>query len=92
MFDEWNLAIVSWTWKGWGSPEHRGKGISKLLLNKAIRYANKEWNAKMIWSKWRESALAAYLSVGYEQTTDFFNEGVEFGPNCYVRMELWKFV
>ena len=59
-----------------------------MLLNKAIRYANKEWNAKMIWSMSRKSALPAYLSVGYEQTTDFFNEGVEFGPNCYVRMEL----
>ena len=53
-----------------------------------MRYSNKEWNAKMIWSMSRKSALPAYLSVGYEQTTDFFNEGVEFGPNCYVRMEL----
>lgn len=71
----------------WVNPTHRGLGISKKLLKAAIDHAS-SCQGEMIWSMPRESALYAYLSVGFEKTSDFFDEGVEFGPNCYVRMTL----
>jgi GNAT superfamily N-acetyltransferase len=72
----------------WVFPEHRKKGVSKLLLNEAINYAKCVRNGKMIWSLPRKTSIFAYLSVGYVQTTNFFNEGVEFGPNCFVKIDL----
>ena len=65
----------------------RGKGYSKLLLNAAITQAKKE-DCSIIWSLPRISSLQAYLSVGYRVCSEEINEGVEFGPNVYVKLNL----
>lgn len=67
--------------------EHRGNGYSKFLLNAAI-YQAKEEGCNLIWSLPRISSLSAYLSVGYEVCSEEINEGVEFGPNIYVKQHL----
>jgi GNAT superfamily N-acetyltransferase len=72
----------------WVFSEYRKEGVSKLLLAEAIRYAKNDCGGRIIWSMPRKSALPAYLSVGYQQTTDFFDDGVEFGPNCFVKKDL----
>ena len=41
-----------------------------------------------IWSLPRKSALSVYEKYGFIKTSDFFDERVEFGPNCYVKKEL----
>ena len=38
----------------------------------------------MIWSIPRKSALPAYAKFGFETVGDYFDEGMEFGPNIYV--------
>ena len=42
----------------------------------------------MIWSIPRKSALSAYTKFGFETIGNFFDEGMEFGPNIYVTKEL----
>jgi GNAT superfamily N-acetyltransferase len=64
-------------------PKHRGKGIGQLLLTRTIEEAKNE-NKNIIWSMPRKSSLGVYESVGYVVISDFFNQDVEFGPNCYV--------
>lgn len=71
----------------WTDPEHRLKGIGKALLLKTIEHA-KTQNNDYIWSMPRESALHVYTSVGFKQTSEFFDKGIEFGPNCFVRLDL----
>lgn len=67
--------------------EYRGNGYSKYLLTAAIDQAKKE-GCNLIWSLPRVSSLPAYLSVGYEVCSKEINEGVEFGPNIYVKQHL----
>lgn len=71
----------------WVDPAYRKKGVGSMLLNAVIDYA-RENGYSYIWSMPRQSALIAYNNVGFEQTSDFFDEGVEFGPNCFVRIDL----
>ena len=71
----------------WVNPTHRKKGAGAMLLNAVIDYARQQ-GYSYAWSMPRQSALSAYTSVGFKQTSDFFDEGVEFGPNCFVRIDL----
>jgi GNAT superfamily N-acetyltransferase len=71
----------------WVDPVCRGQGLAKAILSKTIEKATQD-GATYLWTMPRQSALPAYVSVGFEQTTDWFDEGVEFGPNCYARMML----
>jgi len=41
-----------------------------------------------LWTIPRQSSWPAYKNVGFIQTSDWFSEGVEFGPNCYASMTL----
>lgn len=67
----------------WVDPQYRGQGIASLLFDALFVQAFEE-QCTMCWSIPRQSALRAYTSVGFVQTSDFFDEGMEFGPNCYV--------
>ena len=67
----------------WVDPNARGRGISKLLFGAVEDVAKKE-KCSAIWSLPRKAALPAYEKFGYVKQGDFFDEGVEFGPNCYV--------
>lgn len=61
--------------------KYRCKGYSKLLLNATFNQAKLE-NADYCWSLPKKSALNAYTSVGFIQTSEFSDW--EFGKNCYV--------
>ena len=61
--------------------KYRGKGYSKLLLNSTFNQAKLE-NADYCWSLPKKSALKAYTSIGFIQTSEFSDW--EFGENCYV--------
>jgi len=71
----------------WVDPAYRNQGVAGILFCETFGQAMKE-QCKSVWSVPRKDALSAYKKVGFEQTSDFFNEGMEFGPNCYVHAEL----
>ena len=71
----------------WVDPRYRKKGISGVLFCELYGQAMKE-NCTALWSIPRQSALPAYEKYGFEKTSEFFDEGMEFGPNCYVYKEL----
>lgn len=57
-------------------------GVGRMLLE-AVEQAAREARCSMLWSIPRQSALPFYERCGFRRTSDFFDEGVEFGPNCY---------
>ena len=71
----------------WVNPEVRGKKIGKTLLMHTIEQGKKE-NCKIIWSFPRKNSLWLYESVGFKKSSDWIDEGVLFGPNCYVYIDL----
>ena len=71
----------------WIDPNYRNRGISQKLFSAIKDTALKE-NCKNIWSIPRKTALPVYEKFGFDRTSDFFDEGMEFGPNCYVLCEL----
>lgn len=71
----------------WVNPLYRKKGVAGVLFCELHGQAMKE-ECTAIWSIPRKKALPAYEKYGFEQTSDFFDEGMEFGPNCYVYKEL----
>ncbi len=66
----------------WVDPNHRGLGLSKILLQYAIM-KGKEQNCHTVWSLPREESLPMYESVGFKKQSDWI-DNVEFGPNCIV--------
>ena len=52
-----------------------------------MKQAKKE-KCDAVWSMPRKSALPAYEKFGFVKQGDFFDEGVEFGPNCWVLKRL----
>lgn len=71
----------------WVNPEYRNKGISKILFLMTESQAIRE-ECNLIWSIPRKSALGAYTRFGFETVGDFFDEGMEFGPNIYVKKDI----
>jgi GNAT superfamily N-acetyltransferase len=63
------------------APELRGRGLSRELLNAAVKQARSE-GCRELWSLPRRSAWPAYEAFGFSRSSDWFEEGVEFGPNC----------
>lgn len=68
-------------------PLYRGEGLASILFASTRHQAIKE-GCTHIWSLPRKSALYAYTNNEYIQTSDWIEEGVEFGPNCYVLQEV----
>lgn len=62
-------------------------GAAKRLLEATEEQAKKE-HCSFLWSMPRESAIKIYESFGFKRTSDWFDEGVEFGPNCFVLKEI----
>lgn len=71
----------------WVDPKYRLKGISGILFCELHGQSMKE-GCTAIWSIPRKSALPAYEKYGFNRTSDFFDEGMEFGPNCYVYKDI----
>lgn len=68
-------------------PAYRGHKIAKRLLQMVDDQAISE-GCSIVWTMPRKEAYPTYLSMGYVATTDFFDEGVEFGPNCFASKTL----
>ena len=71
----------------WVDSMCRGQGIARLLFQEVFSQAVKE-KCEAVWGLPRKNSLSAYEKAGFNQTSEFFNEGVEFGPNCYAYMKL----
>jgi GNAT superfamily N-acetyltransferase len=71
----------------WVNPQYRKHGVSQMLFNMTEHQAKIE-GCNMIWSIPRKSALPAYTKFGFETVGDYFDEGMEFGPNIYVSKDL----
>tara|TARA_B100002019_G_C21194099_1_gene560421 strand:+ start:230 stop:679 length:450 start_codon:yes stop_codon:yes gene_type:complete len=71
----------------WVDPNYRNRGISQKLFTAIKETAIKE-NCDKIWSAPRKSSLSVYENFGFIRTSDFFDKNMEFGPNCYVLMEI----
>ena len=67
--------------------DYRGKNLSNLLFSELEKQAKIE-QCSYIWSMPRKGSHYSYLKYGFVQTSDFFDEGVEFGPNCYVKKDI----
>lgn len=62
-------------------PAYRGRGWSSRLLLAALNQARVERNSTA-WTLPRKSTFRAYEAVGFSRASDWFSEGMEFGPNC----------
>ena len=71
----------------WVQEAYRNGQVSTLLFLEVDKQAQTE-NCHYIWSIPRKAALPAYLRAGFKQTSDFFSDNIEFGPNCYVLKEV----
>ena len=65
----------------WVHEDYRGYGLSTQLLKATLEQAKKE-QCSHIWTMPRKSALVAYEKVGFRKIGKWFDETVEFGPNC----------
>ena len=66
---------------------HQESGLGKLLLDAGISHA-KTLDAKYIWAKARDSALAFYLRNNFVSVGDGFTEGVTQMPHHLVVREI----
>lgn len=67
---------------------HRRKGYAKALLQRVIEQARKE-GCRMVWSLPRPGgSFRCHTSLGFTQTSAWFTENMEFGPNCYMEKKL----
>lgn len=71
----------------WVDPNLRGKGIAQILFSGLEEQARQE-GCKLAWSIPRKSAMKAYTNYGFIQVSEYFDEGMEFGPNAYVSLTL----
>ncbi len=73
----------------WINKNYRKRGYSSYLLNAAINEAL-VLGCEKIWSIPRKAALKSYEAVGFSRCSNWTDEGMEFGPNCYVQKILTK--
>jgi len=64
-------------------PKHREEGIAHKLLHATQEQCIIE-GYELIWSMPRKESLLVYLTFGFKKVSKFFEENVEFGPNCFV--------
>lgn len=61
---------------------YRRQGIAQLLLHAIEAQAIFEGHS-LLWSMPRATSMPAYLKFGFVRVSNFFDENVEFGPNCF---------
>jgi predicted GNAT family acetyltransferase len=66
----------------WVNESYRHQGIATALIDQLV-VESKKHNCTAIWTVPRLTSLEFYKSVGFVQISDMFDEGVEYGPNCY---------
>jgi GNAT superfamily N-acetyltransferase len=65
----------------------RYKGVGRMLID-AVQQMALEFKCTKLWSCPRQSAMPFYEACGFKRTTDYFEDDMEFGPNCYCLKEL----
>ena len=63
-------------------PKYREKGIAHKLLGITEKEAI-DRGYKLFWSMPRKESILVYLTFGFKKDSKFFEENVEFGPNCF---------
>jgi len=71
----------------WVDLAYQKQGLARIVLECSILQA-RDWQASHLWTMPRKTAWPAYQSIGFTQTSDWFDEGVEFGPNCFASKKL----
>lgn len=66
----------------WVDPLVTGQGCGRALME-AVEGAALDRQCANLWTIPRRSAMPYYESMGFKRTSDWFDEGVEFGPNAY---------
>lgn len=66
-------------------PQFRKLGISSKLLYLVCERARTE-NCKTVWTLPRKEAWPAYKNFGFIQKSEWFEEQMEFGPNCLAEL------
>lgn len=64
-------------------PDAKLRGVGRMLVA-AVDMAGQDAGCGLVWGAPRQVSLPFYLKCGFIQTSDFFDEGMEFGPNCYM--------
>ena len=70
----------------WVHKSFRRKGVALKLLQMTIEDAIHKKNL-YVWPIPRESALSTYEKAGFKKVSEFINENMKYGPNCYA---LWS--
>ena len=71
----------------WVDPTYRKIGVAQMLFLMTESQAVRQ-GCEIIWSIPRKSALKSYTKFGFETVGNYFDEGMEFGPNIYVKKEI----
>ena len=71
----------------WVSENYRGLGLITSVLWAVLRDAADQ-GSSIVWTLPRKQALNAYERAGFRQDSEFFDEGVLYGPNCYAICKL----
>jgi GNAT superfamily N-acetyltransferase len=71
----------------WIDPKFRGKSLSHLFFDKSVQDA-RSLGCKILWSLPRETAIKSYSSYGFQIVSDWDFHSYEFGPNCFVKIDL----
>jgi GNAT superfamily N-acetyltransferase len=69
-------------------PEFRNLGLSQALFTRISETAEQS-GASFLWSLPRKSAWKSYKTFGFYQVSDWFEDGMEFGPNCIAKLALY---
>lgn len=86
-FGGWITERRSYRTRGlWVAPDHRGKGLARLLMRAAFEQAIKE-NCELVWTFPRKASMPFYESMGFELIGSWIDDSDpqagEFGPNGF---------
>tara|TARA_B100000749_G_scaffold280887_2_gene279958 strand:+ start:17498 stop:18034 length:537 start_codon:yes stop_codon:yes gene_type:complete len=68
-------------------PYYRGLGIANKLTARIIKLGE-VMGRDFVWTLARQETMGFYQRLGFEQTSNWINHEVEFGPNCFMSLPL----
>jgi GNAT superfamily N-acetyltransferase len=74
----------------WVDPDYRSLKIGKMIMADTIKRVHQLNSLRntVLWTIPRQSAMPFYESCGFVRTSDWFDEGMEFGPNAYAEQTI----